>query len=98
MDHMIDVETSQGVPFRVVYGPRKSLLSDELLHQGRPIVSFYDRRYDFTEHGQFVSDYELSKILTHTKGVGLDLYGGEPNWVVDGSTLGLIEAWLRNIR
>ena len=54
--------------------------------KGSQYVSFYDARYDFTEHGQFVSGYYLDTLIEDRAEIevrGLDLMGYEPSWKVD---------------
>lgn len=94
MDYTLDITTYNGVPFRVVYGFRE-YLNGEL--SPTKVVAFYDRRYPHTEHGQFVADYSADTLLDHPEYRGMALYGGEPSWVIDGHTMGLVHDWLINI-
>lgn len=104
-ESILDVITEAGVPFRVVVGRR------HVLHSGwtsvNVVVAFYDRRYAgerFEAHGQFVSDYAPDTLLGldpwdrgDRKGLGLDLWGGEPSWRIDGATMDLVRAWLARV-
>lgn len=83
--HLIDVISTKGVPFRVVLGKRM----DDV------VVSFYDRRYDHTEHGQFVSDYRPGDLYNFCQNkFNLNLYGGVDNWQMDRDNLMIIGLWL----
>jgi hypothetical protein len=88
---MVDVVTDRGIPFRVTFGKREYRGGT---HSPYEVVSFYDARYDFTEHGQFVSDYNPETLLERQRGYGLDLDGNQPNWYIDGSTMNLVLTWL----
>jgi len=88
---MVDVVTEKGIPFRVTFGRRKYRDGS---YSTTEVVSFYDSRYDFTEHGQFVSDYNPETLLEMRTGTPLHLQGGEPNWVIDGWTMRLVTSWL----
>lgn len=94
MDYVLDITSSNGVPFRVVYGFREYLDGS---FSSKKVVSFYDRRYQHTKHGQFVSDYNVDTLCDHPQYVGLTLWGTEPSWVVDGNTMELVHSWLMNI-
>ena len=74
------VTAANEVPFTVVYDTETR------------IVTFYDSRHMHTEHGQKVAEYDADNILTVTG--GLMLYGGEPDWQVDGTTMATIVDWL----
>jgi hypothetical protein len=91
VESTIDVVTDRGVPFRVVYGYREYRDGS---HSAFPVVSFYDRRYDFTAHGQFVSDYNTETMLERQSGYALCLNGDYADWTIDGSTMNLVRMWL----
>lgn len=92
MISILDIESANGVPFRVVFDPDKGTLND----QGA--VSFFDRRYPLTEHGQFVSDYYRSTLMGDFDGTrGLNLHGGVEEWSVDANNMWLVVQWLRRI-
>lgn len=94
-ERIMDIVTDRGIPFRVVYGHRK-YRNGELSKS--PVVAFYDRRYDFDTHGQFVADYGRETLLErHSKGWGLDLDGGVPNWTVDASAMYVVMTWLNHM-
>ena len=88
---MVDVVTDRGVPFRVTFGKREYR---DGTHSPYDVVSFYDARYDFTEHGQFVSDYNPETLLERQRGYGLCLNGDYADWTIDGSTMNLVTSWL----
>lgn len=93
-ERIIDITTKRGIPFRVVYGHRK-YRNGEL--SKTPVVAFYDRRYDFDTHGQFVSDYDRETLLERHGGYGLNLDGGVPNWSVDASAMYVVMTWLNHM-
>lgn len=91
MDYTIDIISETGVPFRVVLGVRRH--NGYVCNDGRRVVSFYDRRHDFTEYGQFVSDYLPYTVLDH-KDFGLNLYGTDKDWRIGLDNLNLVKSWL----
>jgi hypothetical protein len=97
-EHVIDVATDRGIPFRVVYGRRQYRDGS---YSTQPVISFYDRRYagnkGFDAHGQFVSDYDVESMLRRHSGYALDLDSGVPNWSVDASSMALVKTWLVHI-
>ena len=57
------------------------------------LVEFYD-----TSNGeQFVSRYYVETILGIDDGVGLMLYGGSPQWNLDGKSVDSVKNWLKSI-
>lgn len=91
MISVLDIESRDGVPFRVVYDPEKG-------NTENGTVEFFDRRYTFTEHGQFVSSYYRSTLLEDfPSGTGLDLQGGVDAWYVDAGNMVLVTLWLRSL-
>lgn len=91
---IIDIVTDSGIPFRVVYGKRV-YRNGEIAKS--PTVAFYDRRYDFDAHGQFVSEYNRETMLERRTGYGLELQGDVPNWYVDASAMYVICTWLNHM-
>lgn len=73
MDEFVTITTERGIPFMVVYGKRQYRDGS---YSDNAVVSFYDRRYNHTKYGQFVSDYNLETMLQRSNGWGLNLYGG----------------------
>ncbi len=91
MNFKLDVMAENGVPFRVVFLPFGENMS------GAPLVKFYDRRYAHTPDGQFTGGRcDLSTILAGDSFSGLNLYGGVPDWTVDGDTMHLVRKWLNS--
>lgn len=96
----MDVVTSNGIPFRVVYlpaGTPSEHYPAEMSDGGetRSRVEFYDRRYDHTSDGQFTGGrYFAQDIADRDQGVALNLYGGEDDWTIDGTIMHLIGQWL----
>ena len=93
-EYVIDVTNMDGIPFRVVYGHRTYRDGTKSL---TPVVTFYDRRYAHTAHGQFVSDYTLDTMLERRAGYGLCLDGGVSNWNVDATTMVVVTSWLKQM-
>ena len=46
------------------------------------VVQFYDCRFNFSQYGQFVSEYATDTFNTIQVGKGLQLDGGIPEWSV----------------
>lgn len=90
-EYTIDIISETGVPFRVVLGVRKH--NGFACNNGNRVVSFYDRRYDFSEHGWFVSDYTPYTVLNR-RGYGLLLDGNNPECRVGLDNMSLIIGWL----
>lgn len=64
-----------------------------------PTVSFYDNYQDpgeFTEHGQFVSRYDIDQIADMDTGYGLSLDAGTPDWTVKPGDLTRIQVWVND--
>ena len=73
--------------------------ADCLTHNDdRPMVEFYDRRYqhgDWPDRGQFVSRYYVSTLL-EVKDRGLCLDGGNANeWSVSADGMAIVRAYLK---
>ena len=95
--------TETGIPFtmRLVrkgdgYGRDLARVHDE----DRPLVEFYDARFQFAdekgaEFGQFVSRYYLGTLRAHGPRA-LFLDGGVPAWTIDAAGMGLAFAILDN--
>lgn len=84
-----DFIAGNGVPMRVriiykgdAYGRDGCIVAESDM----PLVEFYDRRYDHTEHGQFISRYYLKSLLDRGYG-GLLLDGGVPAWQVSADNM-----------
>lgn len=69
---------------------------DFCLNADKPMVEFYDARYPHTDFGQFVSRYNLDTfIAAHPDGI--NLYGGEPEWILTTHKYARTKAWLERI-
>jgi hypothetical protein len=100
------IRAANGVPFMAhlvpaggAYGASGSLTA------GRDMIEFYDARYEHKDvgttgrRGQFVTRYYVADVLDRRDrsgypDVGLDLYGGEPAWEIDGASMAEIRGWL----
>lgn len=51
---------------------------------GRDIIQFFDRRFDHTPCGQFISSYYLEDFLKAPNN-GITLDTGAPEWRINGS-------------
>ena len=99
---MLLITNDQGVIFNVRfvrqgerYGREDCLVHDK----PDPLVEFYDatNRERFGPRGQFVSRYYLSTLRERGHREGINLYGGEPKWVVDDAAMAAVYAWLDEI-
>lgn len=80
--HVLDVEST--TPDGVI--PLRAVVRDGIIH-------FYDRRYRFTENGQYTgANYHLETFAERTG--ALQLHGGVPTWYLDERTYSHIQAWL----
>ncbi len=97
MSLTMDVQASNGTPFRVVVLGSGELGNYPAAMEGRPLVEFYDRRYAFTPDGQFTgARYYLSDLLDgHDGSRGTFLLTSDvPAWRIDSVTWGLVVEWL----
>jgi hypothetical protein len=88
---------SNGIPFRsrIVEQGDKYGLNDSLVNMNAdPVIEFYDRRYNHSENGQFVSRYSMITLLEHEKDNGLCLQGGVPDWNITADSMFAIVSWL----
>jgi hypothetical protein len=89
MDEVYDFVTANGIPFR-------ALIDRDI--PGKPVVKFFDQRYDFTPDGQFVSSYYVSTLVGNgydpLSNSGLCLDGGIPNWTIDARSFRTVAHWL----
>lgn len=99
-DEVMSITAENGVRFnaRILregdqYGTSGTLFWE---HEDRPGVEFYDARHGHTDFGQFVSRYFVETILEGNPARGLDLYGGEPSWTIDGRSMLLVRQWLHH--
>lgn len=92
----LDTVAENGISFRVVVlvnGKSENFSTASL--GNRTLVEFYDRRYDFTPDGQFVSRYYLDTMLEHSG--ALNLHGGVDNWTLDSVTFRQVRSWLQSL-
>ncbi|MEO6156393.1 MAG: hypothetical protein ABIQ39_02050 [Ilumatobacteraceae bacterium] len=95
MQHLIDVTAANGVPFRFVAEYKaKAFGTGEAWH-----VTVYDRRYDFTEHGQHTGgNYYAETLLADSADKrGLNVHGGVPDWTIDAATYTTVLGWLGRV-
>jgi hypothetical protein len=88
---------SNGIPFRalIIEQGDKFGLNDCLVNRNSvPIVQFFDRRYNFSENGQFVSSYYISTLINRDKKDALCLQGGVPDWNISAASMSLVVSWL----
>lgn len=58
-----------------------------------PMLEFYDGRYDFAPHGQFVSRCYLSRLLQEDRSNGLNLHSAVSDWSLDQQTYARFKGW-----
>ena len=95
----LDIKGIAGTPMRVllIRTGEKSPHSPTVAKED--LVEFYDYRYNgprFTPDGQLITTYYTS-TLTRNAGTptgGLDLYGSEPSWKINGQTFKLVLDWI----
>ena len=78
---------------RIVEKGDKYGVDDCLDNDGKPLVEFYDTRYEHTDLGQFVSRYPLGTLADGEGGLNLD--GCEPEWTIHRPCMHRIRDWLR---
>ena len=85
MLHILDVTAANGVPFRVEFNATAGL------------ITMFDRRHDFTEHGQKICQYRVDTLLADEypdNQAGLLMAGGVPDWSIDGPTMQVVRLWM----
>lgn len=98
--HKLDVVAGNEVPFRIVFCPTGMSegrpAANKYNKDDRPIVEFYDRRYDHTPEGQFVCCYYVDTLLNpEPSGGAFLLWTDVPAWRLDGATMAMVVTWLR---
>jgi hypothetical protein len=91
----IDLTGIQGTPIRAVFIPAGEVFPYPHPVDDRAYIQFYDGRYSFSPDGQFITEYYVSTLLESPGPNGLDLYGSEPCWKIDGPTMTLLVEWLK---
>jgi hypothetical protein len=101
MSHKVfSVKSDSGIVFNIKIvkeGEKIYSKSGQLVHSGKPIVEFYDKRFDQTPLGQFVSSYHIETILSIAKDNGLCLDTGSPDWNLSDFKLNQVKYHLSNI-
>jgi hypothetical protein len=91
------IVTQRGVPMtvRLVCEGDRYGLRDCLTHDDpRPMIEFYDARYDHhAGRGQFITRYYLATLWEHPVHADLMLEGSEPLWTVDAAALQHVLNW-----
>ena len=77
---------------RIVEKEDKYGLDDCLVNEGKPLVEFYDTRYEHTDLGQLVSRYFIDTLIDGEGGLYLD--GCEPEWTIHRPCMNRIRDWL----
>lgn len=95
---LIEPRTQIWWTVRIVRKGQKYGRDNCLTHtENDPLVEFYDRRYAHTPHGQFVSRYYASTLLSSPNASGgINLHGGVPEWTVGDEVMGIVIPWLEN--
>lgn len=90
---------SSGIPFRTVIIEQgdKYGLNNVLTNNNRdPIIQFFDRRFNHSENGQFISSYYMHTLLNHNPNNGLCLQGGVLDWNISMTGMALVVNWLED--
>lgn len=88
---------SNGIPFRsrIIEQGDKYGLNDCLVNRNAdPIIQFFDRRFNHSENGQFVSSYYMATLLNQETNNGLCLQGGVPDWNISAASMDAVVSWL----
>lgn len=94
-----DITNEHGIPLRVriVREGQGYGLEDKVLHTGPEVlVEFFDKRYEHTPNGQFISRYRADTLLDNKTNVyrGIRLEGGVPEWEIGPTHLWVIQAFI----
>lgn len=81
----LDVITEVGTPIRVVLNP----------HSSGGIVSFFDRRLQYSDNGHKICDYFYNEVVSPGF-ESMILSGGHEDWHIDWDTFNMIFRWLRS--
>ena len=96
----MQVTNDSGVTFnaRLLTNGEKYGRNFALTHEGKPVIEFYDTRYDHTPLGQFVARYLLETLSEACyDGIGvLSLQGNSKTWYIEGDSLQDIVDWAYN--
>lgn len=102
-----DITNERGIPMRVriVQEGQRYGLNDALVYSaddkhepynGDVLVEFFDRRYDHTPNGQFISRYYANTLLA-IKG-GLNLCGGVSDWRLSMTHMWVVQAFIHGVK
>jgi hypothetical protein len=92
---MIQIE---GFNIRIVEDGQFYGRDNALIHEGDPLVEFYDARQDpnrFGRRGQFVSRYYIFTILGGNYPQGLSLDDGVPEWSISPKGMRDVKRYLK---
>jgi|SRR5579871_1404674 hypothetical protein len=90
----LSFRSDTGVPFAAVYSDDAEPHRE---YEGS-MVSFYDTRFAFTAHGQFVADYYVETLIEDEAELcnrGLALVGYVPEWSIDPGNMVRVISWLK---
>jgi hypothetical protein len=71
------------------------LRSEPGAYGGQPLIEFYDRRLNGSQHGRFIGSY-FADLLVHRGTAPLAVDLNEPEWHIDAVSMGLVSAWIAN--
>ena len=97
---VFSVKNDFGIVFNIKIvrdGEKQHSVNGELVHSGKPIVEFYDKRFEHTPLGQYVSSYYVSTILEIGENEGLCLDTGSRNWCLSDFEMNQVKYHLLNI-
>ena len=97
---VFSVKNDFGIVFNIKIvrdGEKQHSVNGELVHSGKPIVEFYDKRFEHTPLGQYVSSYYVSTILEIGENEGLCLHPGSKDWCLSDWKMNQVKYHLLNI-
>ena len=90
----MDIMSATNNPMRVIYIMASVDYPNHPVRSSKPIVEFYDSRYDHTPDGQFITRYDQGTFESIIDS-GLDLSTGIPDWKIHLNTVKTIQNWIR---
>lgn len=93
----MDIGMQLGVPMRAILIPAgQTFPNHPMTDMEHDTIEFYDSRHQHTPDGQFITRYDTGTFLEGCteNNKGLILYGGEPDWQINGRTYKLVVEWL----
>jgi len=88
-----------GLPLLVVFLPPGTWAGYPAAKSDKPLVEFYDTRYDHTLFGQFTGGrYYADELLKVDRiGRGLALNGSNRDWMISATEIAKIRTWVEDL-